>query len=706
MTDPRPPAEPRLRPEQWARVEAIFHMALERPAEERRGYVEGACDDPGLRAEVMSLLEEASSGDGWIDELLDRASALADTFDTGAEPSSLAGRCLGAYRLEREIGRGGTSLVYLARRSDGAFDRSVAVKVLTGHANDPLLVRRFRREQQVLSDLVHPNIAALYDGGVTDEGLPYFVMEHVEGLPIDRYCQDGGLGVEDRIRLFLEVVAAVEYAHRNLVIHRDLKPSNILVTAEGHVKLLDFGLAQIVAGEGGGPEAGLTRRVDRWMTPEYAAPEQVRGERTTTATDVYQLGVVLYELLVGRRPYPDSGGSAFLLEKAVCETEPARPSAAAPRADSGRLRRALAGDLDAIILMALRKEVPLRYPSAGALGLDLRRYLEGRPVEARQGDRRYHALKFLRRHARGVTAAALALIAFLVVTALYTAGVARERDRARLESAKATEVTEFMLELFEAGHPEEDRGRLLTAPDLLERGIARAEALETQPALQAQVLATVGRAYHAMGDFERSDTLFERSLRLRRNHLAPRHADVGTSLGLLGWSRLVQGDYASAEIRFDEALTIHRAALGPGHPEVANALHGLALAINGRGRTVDAIRMLRSANEIRRARLGPHPELANGLHDMALLLIYAGDGAGARQLAEESLAMRRRLLDPDHPAIGRSADLLAGLLQEAGEITAAEELYREALRILRQALGDDHASTLAVARRLAGLRTE
>jgi eukaryotic-like serine/threonine-protein kinase len=718
--------------ERWQQIEHLFHQALEHPTGDREAFLAHACADAELRSEVAALLEEDGPAEAFFDGLAGRAGALQETLDASqddrSESGALAGRCIGSHRLEREIGRGGTSVVYLARRVRGDFQRMVAVKILTRRAHSVLLLRRFEREQQVLSDLDHPNIARLYDGGVTEDGYSYFVMELVNGDPIDRYCDDRRLGVEARLRLLLTVAQAVQHAHHHLVIHRDLKPSNILVTHDGSVKLLDFGIARMLTDEHGDAAGGVTRTGERWMTPDYAAPEQVRGEPTTTATDVYQLGLLLYELLTGRGPYPRrTANAAYLIEKAVCETDPQRPSRVVAQSEARRwtdtgapvnpedvarsrgcdakqLRKTLAGDLDAILLKALEKDALLRYNSVEALARDLERFLEGRPVEARQGELRYHARKFLRRHRLPVATVTLGAILLAGTSALYVQGMATERDRARTEAAKTGEIADFMLGLFEAGHPNEARGEVLTATMLLERGVARAEELAHQPEVQAQMLATIALAHHGLGEIERSAQLFERSLAIRREHMGAMHADVAHSLANLGWSRLVQRDFAAAEVHFLEALSIQRQALGADHPEVANSLNGLGLAINGLGRNAEAMHLLREALEMRRNSLGgAHVEIASGLQDLAILLRASGDLTRAEALLREGLDMRRDLLDPSHPDIARSTYHLASLLQAKGDYESAERLYLETLSIRRHALGEEHRATRYTARRLATL---
>lgn len=686
------------------RIEALFHAALERPPAEWDGFLAEACEDAELSGSVRALLERDEAAEVWFADLAGRAGALDTDRDSRPEPNALAGRRFGAYLLQREIGRGGTSVVYAGRRTDGPLERTVAVKVLARRSAGPALRERFAREQQVLSGLNHPNIAAIYDGGVTEDGYPYFVMELVGGRPLDRYCDDQRLSVGGRLRIFLTVVEAVQHAHRSLVIHRDLKPSNILVTADGTPKLIDFGIARFVSDGARAADAATTRLVARWMTPEYAAPEQILGKRTTTATDVYQLGVILYELLTGVHPLPrEAAESPYLSGKAICETEPQRPSLAV--ADARQLRNTLHGDLDAIVLRALQKDPARRYGSADGLARDIRRYLAGEPVEAREGTLPYRIRKLVARNRLPVATAAAAVLLLVAGGALHTVRLAEQRNIARTQAVRAQTVTDFLLDLFNASHPEEARGGPPTATLLLERGVERAEQLSGQPRVQAEMLATIARAYHGLADYERSAELYTRSLRIRRAHLGPDHPEVAHSLAHLAWTRLAQRDFAAAAELFDEAASIQRAALGREHPEVANSIHGLALSVNGLGRLDEALELLREAQAIRRSAYGdaPHRETANGLNDLGILLRTKGDLPSAERHLSTALAMRRSILPKGHPDIGKGAQHLGSLLHETGQYARAESLYLEALEIWRQSLGSAHPWTRSAVRSLASL---
>ncbi|MGW8266356.1 MAG: serine/threonine protein kinase, partial [Longimicrobiales bacterium] len=460
-------------------VEALFEEVLDHPpAEWDRVVEELSGGDEALGQEVQKLLSAHVRAEG----LLERSFNMRDAMEGEGKGRNGEGQ-IGKYRILQEIGRGGMGRVYLAERADGQFRRRVALKVISGA--DPDLHARVVAERQILAGLEHPNIGRLLDGGGTEDGRPYLVLEYVDGLPIDVYCDRMRLSLRERLRLFLTVLKAVEHAHHNLVVHRDLKPSNILVTPSGEVKLLDFGIAKLLNPTLSGGTAPLTRAQDRALTPEYASPEQVRGEAITTSADIYSLGVVLYQILSGHRPYLLPDGVLPEMVRVICEEDPVPPSqriaAQAPAAGqrgegaktalveiararhttTARLHRQLKGDLDAIVMKALRKEPPRRYGSVELLSQDIQHFLDGLAVEARKGSRWYRLGKWARRH-RGEAVAAALVLASLVGGAgvvSWQAGVAsRERDRATSALRESEEVTEFLLGLFQASDPWESPG--------------------------------------------------------------------------------------------------------------------------------------------------------------------------------------------------------------------------------------------------------
>ena len=726
----------------WERVRDLFRAAVTLAPPERAAFLATACaDDGGLRREVESLLGA-----------LDGAGSLAETPAAGlvgpAGPDPLIGRRLGPYRVLAEIGRGGMGTVYVAVRDDDLFHKDVALKVLQGGLTTEYHRECFRLERQILATVTHANVAQLLDGGTTEDGRPYIVMELVTGEPIDAYCDRHALGVAQRIELFVAVCAAVDCAHQSLVVHRDIKPRNILVTAQGVPKLLDFGIARLL------PPAGeaATVTVVRALTPLYASPEQLLGKPITTASDVYSLGVVLYELLAGRRPFEPADGPTEELVRRICHDEAARPSAVArertasladtaalaPGTDvplppdegaTGRRRRELRGDLDTIVMTALAKEPARRYASAAALADDLRRYLAGRPIAARKPTLAYRAGKFLRRHPAGVGAAVLVAAlaaAFVVSTVRQSARVARERD-------KAERIASFMVGLFKVADPGEARGNTVTAREVLDRGSERiSRELTDQPDVRATLLGTMGSVYESLGLYDRSAELLAEAVRVRREAQGPAHPDTARALSAFGASLVGKGDYAQAESvlrqalaaqepgeaaagdraqtlhylgatryasgdydeaarRFGEALAGRREAFGPRDERVATTLNNLANVLYEKGEYARAEPLYREALGIFRERLGDsHPRVALALHNLAGVLAAEGDYDGAESLHREAVELRMRVLGPDHPVLAGSEVSLALTLMGKGDFAGAEPLLRHALEVQGKRLGAGH----------------
>ncbi len=413
-----------MTPERWQQVKGIFQEALDQETGRCAEFLDEACgDDAELRREVESLLLADNGATNPLDKAI---SQIASTLIPMEQGSTMLGRRIGVYRVTGLIGQGGMGAVYRAARDDHQYDKEVAIKLVKGGLGPDFALQRFRRERQILARLEHPNIARLLDGGTTDEGWPYLVMEKIDGQTISEYCEIHSLSIRQRLELFRFVCAAVQYAHQNLIIHRDIKPSNILVANDGVPKLLDFGIAKLLDPEHtlntADNDPGQTATAMRVMTPAYASPEQARGEPVTTSTDIYSLGIVLYELLTNQRPYQIKGNSFLEIERAICSTEPEKPSAAVRQNSTGQIKlsRQLAGDLDNIILMALRKEPERRYGSVEQFSEDIRRHLDGLPVNARQDTVRYRTSKFVRRHLWGVLASTLIALLLIAGAAFST----------------------------------------------------------------------------------------------------------------------------------------------------------------------------------------------------------------------------------------------------------------------------------------------
>jgi eukaryotic-like serine/threonine-protein kinase len=693
--------EARMRPERRKQTESFFEAALERPAAAREEWLREVCgNDDELCAAVLRLLNAHRRAEGILEGPAPTVEALPDEPD-GPPP----GRRIGAYRLVREVGRGGMSIVYLAERDDGQFQQTVAVKVIRRGLDAPDLVRRFCAERQILASLHHPHIARLLDGGTTEDGLPFLAMEHVPGEPLTEFCDRRQLTVDERLKLFVTVAHAVQYAHRNLVVHRDLKPSNILVTREGEIKLLDFGIAKLLDPSASPDTAPQTRPGLRLMTPEYASPEQLRGEAVTTATDVYGLGLLLYELLCGCHPFRHHAGKDR--RRGDGEKGPLRPSSAvredatvsqARRTRPERLRTKLRGDLDRIVLTALREEPERRYSSAEQLAEDIEHYLHRRPIRARDDSIRYRLGRFTLRHRWGVAAAA----AFVLFLGGYAATLTvKERqitaalEQASLEAERAQRVSEFLMRLFEAADPREAGRDAITARELLERGAARAEQFAHEPAAQAQLLDVMGRTYQHLGQFERAQPLLERALALRRGVFGDAHAHVAESLYHLARLHHARGQLDSADVVFRDVLRTQQSLPNAEHAPIARTLGGLAAVLQDRGEYRQAERYAREALDLRRrsARGTEQVEMADGLHDLAEILRRNGSYAEAEEHYREALSLRERLLGSEHPAVAETLSSLAALLQRRGDLAEVEPLFRRALAIYRAAFGAEHPAT-------------
>jgi serine/threonine-protein kinase len=644
-----------MTPERWADVGRLFDAAQELAPENREAFLDGQCNgDAELKAEVESLLAS-----------LDKAESFLERPAAGDPGASSEGsrRRVGPYELLEEIGHGGMGIVYRAVRRDQGFERFVAVKLVKRGMDTDFILRRFESERRILAGLDHTNVARVLDGGSTEDGLPYFVMELIEGRNILEYCREKKLETPERLALFRQVCSAVQYAHQRLVIHRDIKPSNILVTAEGVPKLLDFGLAKVLAHEAA--ESDRTQTALRILTPEYASPEQIRGDAITTASDVYSLGVVLYEVLTGERPYRLKTRSPEEVGAAVLTQEPERPSTKA------RLHR----DLDAIVLTALRKEPERRYPSADQLSEDIRRYLEGLPVKATPDSFGYRAGKFIRRHRAGV--AASVLIAASLVGGL---GLSLQGMRsARREAARAQQVSTFLRSLFESSYPRRARGEKLTAQDLLDAGAARVDReLARQPDLQASMLALLGSVYLELGVFDKAEPLLTRSLALREKLLGKEHTEVAESLYWLARMKSARGDYRGALSLSERGARI-REANGE-NSALAEILSQVGITLKNLGRPGEGQPLLQRAVAIEERVGGPN--LHKWLSNLAAIEIDLGNFETARKLLERALEIGVRA----EGKVGVQVDVT--MLNLASVLSAQEE-YARALPLFEQALAMD-----------------
>ncbi|MEM7582037.1 MAG: tetratricopeptide repeat protein [Acidobacteriota bacterium] len=679
--------------------------ALDLAPEERPAFVVRSCgDDDELRAEVEAMLQSYDQGGTLLEHPIARLGKV-DGFVKETITKA------GPYRLAEPIGEGGMGRVYLAQRDDDAFRKDVAIKILRPGRESGELLRRFQRERQILANLEHPYIAKLLDGGSTEDGRPYLVMEYVRGLPIDSFCRRHQLSVDRRIELILKVCEAIQFAHQNLVVHRDLKPSNILVTDEGTPKLLDFGIAKILRPENFPQTVLPTRTGVMPMTPEYASPEQVRAEPVTTAADVYALGILLYELLTGKRPYPIEGGSLESIVEAVCRHQPSRPSTVVlggnpptrttrePGSDERpdrqdedptQLSRRLSGDLDAIVLRALRKEPSERYASVAQLGQDLERHLAGLPVEARRGTFVYLATKFVRRYrvAVAVTVSVFVLLIGFVLTLLVQQRkILDERDRTLRERNRAEEVSGWLQELFELPSPSRARGEAVTARELLTKARKSIDRELQDPELKAELLSTLGQTFAQLGLMQEGVELLERSIAITRRLEPPDEVQLVERLRRLSEILTIQGEYQRAETVSREVLALH---LQQGEEGAQ-----VALAVARIGHLRDVLGDLETAEEMLSEALvvadASDDEVARAkiLEFFAELRMRRGDVADARGKYREALKILLAAHGELHPEVALMKSNLARA-EQGFDYDRSEELFREAIAIQRQLFEEAH----------------
>ena len=747
-------------PDHWERLQELFSQSVDLSDEEQNAFIArevGA--DALLREELIKLL---AADRGKSTTPLTHAVGAALERTTHDRRKALLGRVVNNYRLVSILGHGGTGTVYLAERADRQYSAQVAVKIIDTATIHGDLGQRFRAERQILASLNHAYIARLVDAGETAEGQPYLIMEYVHGEPLDKYCDQHALDIRDRLELFLQICSAVQYAHQNLIVHRDLKPANILVTPEGSPKLLDFGIAKLL--DVGGDAAAmlaLTRMNDRLLTPEYASPEQILGRPVTTASDVYALGVVLYELLTGLRPYSvPASASQLELERTICISDPERPSAALRRAaaeaasaDSPiasaasarrlpleKLSRRLSGDLDSIVLRALRKEPQHRYASVEQLAADIRRHLSREPVLARQGNWTYYSSRFIRRHAFGVSAGAgfaVFLTAFATVMSIQAQRIAEERDRATVESARAESVSNFMLSIFDASDPFEAQGREVTARQLLDQAGRNIRGdLSQHPEVRARLLEAIGRAYRRQNEFDLSISFLEDAAHLRSQLPDPdgsRRATILTELAMslreagdldraesklqeasalseandavrsltyanlltnLGRVELSAGNAGKAKSYFERSLALNRELLGPNHAEVASVLLDLSSVHLWEDNPQQAEQRVREAVRIYAETvpaLYPDRVLANVA--LGEILVWQGRMDEASPILELSLEHQVRLYGQSSRQVASAYALLSNVRASQGLFEEAEQFARQALDICLQTLGEGHHET-------------
>ncbi|HZF15889.1 MAG TPA: serine/threonine-protein kinase [Steroidobacteraceae bacterium] len=698
-------------------LEAIIRHAATLSPQEQLAYVtRNLRTDDSLYREAVDRLRSMGTGELLADSLAEPP-ADPDDWQDGEDRS---GQVLGAYRLVRQLGIGGMGAVYLAERDDQQFSQQVAVKLVRqGHIGKDIR-SRLKSERQILATLDHPNIARLLDGGTTAEGIPYLVMEYVDGLPIDVYCDEKRLDLTERLRLFRTVCSAVHAAHQNLIVHRDLKPTNILVTDDGMPKLLDFGIAKILDVRQSHHTMALTRADLRVLTPDHASPEQVRGDPVTTASDTYVLGVLLYGLVSGRRPFNVRGVKIKDLERVICDEPPAAPGstlfadspidqeAAARRGTTvARLKRILRGDLGNILMMALRKEPERRYSSVEQMSADIGRYLDGQPIIARRDTWGYRTGKLLRRHRLAAFALAAVLVMAVgvaIAMTLQARRIAVERDtanvqrtRADTERLRAEQVSSFLINLFEIADPAKNRGNVVSAREVLDAGADRLKReLTSQPATQAILLGTVGKVYGSLGLYDKAIAALRDALAVQQKLYSGDNIELARSYTALGTLQITAHQLDEADHNLQLALGMAQRLSGGESADVASTLYQIVRLRRDQGRYDTALALAHRALDMyAKAGQPDNATVADLWNAIGLILSVQTDWPAAEAAIRKALDVDRRVRGPDHPDVAVNLAVLARTLHNQGRMAEARAAYEEAIAIQRRILGPDHPSTLA-----------
>jgi serine/threonine-protein kinase len=681
-----------MQPERWEKIQELFHEAADLPEENRRFFLETKCAaDTELMTQVLAMLDADAVPASILGRDLSDVAGSVITSDP-----HLPRHLFGAYHVTGMLGEGGMGVVYLAQRDD--LGTRAALKILRDAWLSPARRERFVLEQRTLARLEHPSIARLYDSGTLPDGTPWFVMEYVEGTPITSYCRANRCDLRERLRLFREACAAVQFAHANLVIHRDIKPSNILVRADGSVKLLDFGISKHV--DALDSPAEQTRTAMRMMTPAYASPEQIRGDAVGTHSDVYSLGVLLYELIVGRLPFDLSNRSASETEKILLEREAERPSLAARRmslvGDTSHIDGVSKGqwaDLDVLILTGMHKDFSRRYPTVYALTEDVDHFLSSEPLDARGDSARYKLGKFVGRHRPSLFAGTIALAAIIALVVFYTMRLASARNFAVAETARAELIQGFTLNLLQGGEEDAGPADSLRVVTLVDRGAQEARTLDGDPATQAQLYETLGGLYEKLGKFDAADSLLNRSLSQRKKLFGSDHAEVGQSLVALGMLRDAQAEFDSAEVYVTRGLAMLRKHLPRGDQRVRKAIASLGRVLDDKGDYDRAIPVLEEAVQLEQAQPAPTPDLSVALSELANVHFYAGHYAVSDTLNRRALAIDRKLYGRVHPHIADDLMNLGAIQFESQNFAEAERFDREALAITRAWYGNSNPET-------------
>jgi serine/threonine protein kinase/tetratricopeptide (TPR) repeat protein len=682
----------------WHQIQTLFHDAAGLPQGEQRRFLQAACGgDEDLIVEVLAMLDQDANGHSLLDHNI---ADIAQETLANALPASLILKEFGPYRILKLLGEGGMGVVYLAERRD--LGTQVAIKVLRDAWLSPARRERFASEQRTLAQLNHPLIARLYDADTLDDGTPWFVMEYVDGIPLTDYCRKHECSVEQRLQLFRSVCEAVQHAHGHAVIHRDLKPSNILVKDDGSVRLLDFGISKQL--ESLDLQVDQTMTGLRMMTPAYASPEQIRGDRVGISTDVYSLGVILYELLTGQLPFDLSGLTPAEAASIIAEHEPGKPSAAVKRTTDSEanphtlslslsLGKTAWADLDVLCLNAMHKDPRRRYQSVEALIRDVDHYLNGEPLEARPDTLDYRIGKFVRRNRRAVAATTVIFAVIVGLITFFTVRLAKARDTALAEAARTQRIQQFTANLFQGGDAAAGPSDSLRVVTIVDRGVQEAKTLNHDPKVQAELYQNLGGIYQKLGKFEQADSLLGSALDQRKSLFGADSPEVAESLTALGLLRSDQAHLEEAEQLTKQGWEMAKRHLPPNHPAIAKATLAYGKVLAERGSYDQAIAALNEAVRLQSAPGVAPADLATSLSALADAHYRAGHYDICKSLYTRVLEMHRQIYGERHPLVADDLGSLAAVQRDLGYYSEAERLDRQALDIAQSYYGNNHPKT-------------
>lgn len=677
----------------WDKIETIVDQALTLPDDKRRAFIAKQCgEDNELFSTITELLHSIEESQGFLEnpgaQQDDLLKDFAREFESISPQSSMVGQQIGNYEITKLLGHGGMGSVFLAERADGAFEHRVAVKLVRRGMDTPENIARFQRERAILANLNHPNISHMYDGGLTDDGLPYLIMEYVDGIPLDEYCARNQCDFEQRLELFKSICEAVKHAHQNLVIHRDLKPGNILVTTEGEIKILDFGIAKLLEADPTDELHFETRDGTNPLTLAYAAPEQLTGDTITTATDIYTLGVVLYKMLSGEHPFELRGKPTSKIHDLIRREDPPLPSSKALTYSN-----ALRGDLDAIILKAMRKNPDMRYGSAGELLEEIDRYERNLPVTAHKGTVRYNLKKFYNRQKKTLLTAGFITLMIIVFGIFYTVRITQERNLANIQAEKAEEVTDFVVNLLQQNYPENSKGEEVTVRQVLDQSISQIDELEKAPEIKGKLLQVIGHAYRSIGQPDQAAPLLERSIDiLETNDIE--NTDLARTYDVFGIITRDLGNYDEARQYLEKSVDMYQSLGETQTGEYAKALKNLSYVMRLQSDYEQASKTIEQALSVeRKIYEAPDVNLAETLYILASIYRYQGDYEQAISTQLESLDMLLQLVDGPHPGVSANYNNLAILYKTQGDTAEAKKYYLKSLDMARTLHGENHPRT-------------